>query len=550
MPLVNVELNRLADHLGRPLLCVVHSDRPVQEAHNDINYLERRFASPLRLPPAEPLETLAPARAFTPYLGAISAYDIGETGDQPPVLVCAFRPDTYKPSHAMWHNDRLWVLGTEHIEVYDAQLESLTAIYDPWLAGGHTIAPDGRGRVLVSCSASDAILAFDEDTGGLSQVWRVPEAWYGRNYPLSREHSVVDHYIHNDSQLTHINCAWPWRGGFLVSLLIPGVIGWSDGNGDYREIVRGFVGCHGARVRSDIEEIYFSDSCSGMLVFVDRHGDVIRRVGTGSRWLHDAVQIHGDLFAMAPFDHNEVLLMNVATREVTGRIPCASRGGPQFLSFGGPHAAAVDSARRQTHREAEFPMGSPAPRPKPDEAALRRQHAAMIQSRDEMVRAHSEALRARDALLSGVREERHLAVTTRDDIIAGLHAQQTHEVGRRDGIIAGLHAQQTHEVGRRDGIIAGLHAQQAREVGTRDAIIAELQAQQGREAGTRDRMLADFAAAREQDIAVRDAAIAALRTEHARAVESQQAVIEELRRDAASVRPFWRRWITGRRGTS
>jgi hypothetical protein len=499
---MHVELNRLTDYPGRPLLCVTHSDRPMHEPSTDLNYLERRFGSPLRLPPSQPFETLEPASAFTPFLGAVTVYDIGTAGDRPPELVCAFRPGTYKPSHAMWHADRLWVLGTEHIEVYDAHLNSVRAIRDPWLAGAHTIVPDDRGRVLVSCSASDAILAFDQATGDLAQVWRVPEEWYGRNYPLARGQSVVDHYIHNDLQLTHINCAWPWRGGLLVSLLIQGAIGWSDGNGGYREIVRGFVGCHGVRVRSDIEEIYFADSCSGMVVFLDLQGTVIRRVGTGSRWLHDAVQVRDDLFAVAPFDHNDVVLLNVATREVVCRIPCAGRGGPQFLSFGGPQAGSP---------EPRFPIGSHAAPGAPDEAELRRRHAAMILARDEMVRDQAETARARDALVAELRQERDLAVTTRDAIIA---AQQ---------------------------------AEQAREVGTRDAIIADLHAQQAREVGTRDAMLADLTAARDRDIAAHDEAIAALRAEHARDVASRQAMIDVLRRDLEGATRGWRRWIAGRR---
>lgn len=442
---MRIELNTLPDHLGRSLLCVVHSDRPMEEPKNDINYLEHRFGAALRLPPGDPFETLAPARAFDAYPGSVSVYDIGETGEEPPELVCAFTPATYKPSHAMWHHDRLWVLGTEHIEVYDAQLHSMTVMRDPWLAGSHTIAPDGDGHVVVSCSASDAILAFDTDTGGVSRVWRVPEELYGRNYPLDRTQSVVDHYIDNDRQLTHLNCAWPWRGGLLVSMLIPGAIGWSDGTGGYRELVRGFVGCHGVRVRSDVEEIYFSDSCSGMLVFLDRQGGVIRRVGTGSRWLHDAVQVHGDLFAVAPFDQSEVVLLNVATRRVACRIPCAPRGGPQFLSFGAPGAGAP--------AESEIPL-EPAPRPRPlDEADLRRQQAAMIQARDEIVREHADAMRAREALIAGLREERHLAVSTRDAIIAGLHTQQAREVGARDAMLADLAAAGARDVAVRDAAI-------------------------------------------------------------------------------------------------
>jgi hypothetical protein len=414
---LRVELNRLPDHLGRALLCVVHSDRPLEEPKTDINYLERRFGSPLRLPPTRPFETLKPARAFTVYLGAITVYAIDEAGGRQPELVCAFRPDTYKPSHAMWHHDRLWVLGTEHLEVYDAHLDSVRVMRDPWLAGAHTIAPDGEGRVLVSCSASDAILMFDADTGELSHAWRVPENLYGRNYRLDRVQSVVDHYIDNDLQLTHVNSAWPWRGGFLVSLMIQGAIGWSDGNGGYRELVRGFVGCHGARVRSDVEEIYFADSCSGMLVFLDRQGGVIRRVGTGSRWLHDAVQIQGDLFAVAPFDHNEVVLLDVATRRVAGRIPCDGRGGPQFLSFGAPHDGSLESTRGRTGPgQPDVPIGAPAHGREPlDEAELGRRHAAMIQARDGMLAdlaaARERDIAVRDAAIAELR--RDLASTSR-----------------------------------------------------------------------------------------------------------------------------------------
>lgn len=510
---MNVELNKLTDHLGRPLLCVVHTDRPMQEPRNDINYLERRFDSALRLPPAQPFETLEPSSAFSPYLGTITVYNIGETGERPPELVCAFKPGTYKPSHAMWHNDRLWVLGGEHIEVYDAHLNSLKVIRDPWLAGTHTIAPDDHGRVLVSCSASDAILAFDAGTGDLSQFWRVPEDRYGRNYSLDRAHSVVDHYIDNDRQLTHINCGWPWRGGLLVSLLIQGAIGWSDGNGGYRELVRGFVGCHGARVRSDIEEIYFADSCSGMLVFLDPHGVIIRRVGTGSRWLHDAVQIGGDLFAVAPFDFNEVVLLNVATRQVAWRIPCAAHGGPHSLSFGGPRAAAAGSAQGRTD--------DAMPAPALDHAGLRRQHAAMIRARDEFLRDHAERIRSLEETIADLRAERNTAVTARDAIIAQMDAARAREVCLRDEMLAELETARRREVSARDTIIAELHAQQAREVATRDTTIAELGAREARQVGARDERL-----------------------------KALEAINDELRRDLAFATRGWRQWIIGRRRTT
>ena len=136
---MNVEVNRLPDYLGRTLLAVTHSDRPMYEPTCDINYLEQRYASPLRLPPELPFETLLPSSAATPYSGSVAVYDIGVAGERPPELVCAFRPKGYRPQHAMWHDDRLWVLGEDHLEIYDAHLTLVKTIRDPWLAGAHTI---------------------------------------------------------------------------------------------------------------------------------------------------------------------------------------------------------------------------------------------------------------------------------------------------------------------------------------------------------------------------------------------------------------------------
>src|SRR5438132_6106923 len=93
---MDVEVNRLEDYLGRNLLCVTHSDRPMDES-SDINCLEARYASPLRLPPLQPFQTLRPSREHVPYLGTVSLYDIGDDGGRLPELVCAFRPCTYKP---------------------------------------------------------------------------------------------------------------------------------------------------------------------------------------------------------------------------------------------------------------------------------------------------------------------------------------------------------------------------------------------------------------------------------------------------------------------
>jgi hypothetical protein len=316
----------------RKYLFITHSDRPLALELCDLNYLERRYARPGRLPPAVPFEALQPSTTHSPYHGEITVHDLGPDGRDPPRLVARFRPPGYKPQHAVWHEGHLWVVGVEHLAVYDASLAPVARIEDPWLAGGHTVIPDGAGRMLVSCSASDSVLVVDARRFQVVGAHRMPERLYGRNYELSRQHSVVDHYITNDLQLTHVNCASPWRGGILTSSLIPGALGWFDVSGHHKELLRGFVGCHGARVATG-GEIYFCDSCVGALVFVDDRMTIRRRIGTGSKWLHDAVQVEGDLFALAVYDQGEVWLMDVASRTVLHRIDCGPFGGPQFLAW-------------------------------------------------------------------------------------------------------------------------------------------------------------------------------------------------------------------------
>ena len=537
----------------------------MQEPRCDINSLEKRFVSPIRLPALQPFDTLRPSRTHTPYLGSISLYDIGEDGRRSPEMVCAFRPDTYKPQHGAWLDGKLWVLGAEHIEVYDADLKTVREIRDPWLAGNHTIAANGRGELIVSASASDSVLTVNAETGEITGARRLPEDFYGFNYPLARQDSVVDHYIIDDDQLTHVNCAWPWRGGVLVSSLIQGAVGWFDPDGKYHELLSGFVGCHGARVRNDVEEIFFSDSCSGMLVFVDFQGRVVRRVGTGSRWLHDAIQIRGDLFAAAPFDHNEVILLDVTTRDVVSRIPCDARGAAQFLSFGVPLSEREPGDGR--HAASGAPAGRPGwmtNGPGLIDAALHRQRVEMVHARDTLIAKHAEQIQTRDAIISDLRNERLLTLSAhevavaeldaarardvglrdrmladlaaecrremsaRDAIIAQLHKAYADAVGTRDATLAALEATRSRDVEARDTTIAALHAERARELGRRDATISELNARQAEEVGRRDALLAELEAARARDVAIRDTTIAELHVEQAREMGRRDGAIAEL----------------------
>jgi hypothetical protein len=331
---MQVHTNKLDQFRGKKLLWITHSDRPHDPEKCSLNYLESRYSKPDRLPPAEPFESLIASGHYSPYGGWISAYDVGEDGSSPASLVCALRPKSYKPQHCIWHHGTIWIVGVEHVEVYDLRLRAIAKIEDPWLAGGHTIAPTGDGNLIVSCSASDSILWIDETTRRVVKAQRFPESIYGHNYNLARTDSVVDHYITNDQQLTHVNCAWPYKRGALTSALIPGAIGHFDHDGKYYELLRGFVGCHGARCRSDTGTIYFCDSCTGLLILLDEKLAISRRLSTGSSWLHDAVQISGDLFATAIYDASHVTLQNVASKEFVQKIDCNPFGAPQFLWFG------------------------------------------------------------------------------------------------------------------------------------------------------------------------------------------------------------------------
>jgi hypothetical protein len=154
------------------------------------------------------------------------------------------------------------------------------------------------------------MLLFDVETREVTAL-RIPEGFYGHNYNLTCDADVRAHYIHNDLQRTHINCGVPFEDGFLVSMLIPGAIGRLSGNGDYEEIARGFIGCHGARTRPGQEGFYFTDSCNGALIEMARDGRIQRRFSVESRWLHDCEWLTDDLFLFSIADTNRLELWDV-----------------------------------------------------------------------------------------------------------------------------------------------------------------------------------------------------------------------------------------------
>jgi len=161
----------------------------------------------------------------------------------------------------------------------------------------------------------------------------MPEEIYGRNYDLKLTDDTRMHYIRNDFQLTHINCASEFHDGYLVSALIQGLIGFFDVNGKYNEITRGFVGCHGVRPVHDEEFFYFSDSTTGTLIEMDLQGNIKRRFYIESKWLHDALYIKKNYYLLVPSDKNTMELWNIESEEKIWEVKCDILGATtQFIS--------------------------------------------------------------------------------------------------------------------------------------------------------------------------------------------------------------------------
>jgi hypothetical protein len=325
------------------VLCVTHSDRVTDLDRCSLNFFEKRYDR--RLQNLPPFETLSPSTAYSRYKGVVTVWGLTAGSWPRPELLATLRP-SFKPQHALWHNARLWLLGTEVLEVYDRDLTRQGAVTDPWLADAHTVAPGPRGSLLVSCSGSDAVLFVDPRSLRITRALRMPEELYGLNYPLTRSDSVVEHFIPNDLQTTHVNAASSWRDGVVVSTLAQGAIGWFTADGDYTEITKGFVGCHGVRADPRNGGLYFTDSTTGTIVFLDEDGRIRGRFATRSSWLHDAQHLDGDVFALAVTDRNVVEISNVRTKELLATINGGPFGeGPQFLSVSLGSGAWPDAQR-------------------------------------------------------------------------------------------------------------------------------------------------------------------------------------------------------------
>lgn len=326
------------------LLTLTHSSRRTEPGRCSVQFLTSRFQDPERGDDLPPFESLPPPEPL--YCGSVSFYRV--MGDAAAVrvrLLGAIR-DREKIQHVSLLGMDQLLVGYEHRlerwrlpgpapelrRIHRSDCHVVATYEHPLLAGVHTVEPtDGGRRAVVSCSASDCVLVIDlEADGGAGedqvQVLPMPDEIYPRFYPLPTGSGTMDlrrHYIDDEAQSTHLNAAWPLDpkrrdSRIAISTLIQGALGIFSRDGTYREVARGFVGCHGART-DDRDRLYFTDSTCGHLVWLTGDGTIDRRYAVDSRWLHDSVQLAGSVYAFALADRNELRLIDIDADRVLSR---------------------------------------------------------------------------------------------------------------------------------------------------------------------------------------------------------------------------------------
>ena len=318
-------------------MTLTHSARAFNFERASLNFLTRRYAAPDRLKNLPAFQDLDPFSA-PKYLGNLTVWDLNGEAPKP----VSFLEGTYKIQHAILYGPNLIICGLEFLEIIDINTRAVRRLSDPWFQDGHTVFPDGNGKLLVACAASDAVLVFNLHSGKVERRLRIPDGFYGSNYELTPEHDLRLHQIPNDYQLTHMNCAFPTSGGILISGLIPGAVGLFSNDGGYRELAGGFIGLHGVRTRPGLNGFYFADSCTGNLVEMDSEGRIIRRFGVDSSWLHDVQWLRGEQYLFSLSDRNRVELWDVSREELIWTLDAEKYGATvQFLSVTDPATGMV-----------------------------------------------------------------------------------------------------------------------------------------------------------------------------------------------------------------
>jgi hypothetical protein len=250
----------------------------------------------------------------------------------------------FKIQHASYVGKRLVLCFEDFLCVIPDHPDSVTGIDlrhgsewridDNWFGGLHTVFPVDDDTCIVSSSAADAVLWVDLLRRRVVRRWRLPADIYGINYELTPEMCVSDHYIPNDMQLAHLNCAYPdGNGGCYISTLIQGDIGHVAFDGKYTLRARGYIGCHGVRVSGHGEYVYFTDSCNGRLMQLSPRGDAAEMHRVDSQWLHDTEQVDGGVYWFCLGDKNELALIDVKDHRELTRFAFNRRGvNVQFVT--------------------------------------------------------------------------------------------------------------------------------------------------------------------------------------------------------------------------
>jgi len=317
-------------------LLLTHTSRTWDWTKCSREFLTQRAADPARLQNLPPFEDLPPCQSNL-YSGGLSILEVSVRHGSTEVVARRCIDSRFKVQHAsivgrglvLCFENFLAVLPSVHEPVEDIDLRpgSPWRIDDPWFSGLHTVFPVNDEVCLVSSSGADAALWVDLAGRKVIRRWRLPAEIYGRNYDLTPAMSTVDHYIHNDLQLGHLNCAYPdGQGGCYVSTLFQGDVAHVDQSGRYTLLARGQVGCHGVRLAGNGRDVDFADSCGGRLMRVDPGGEAIELWDVGSRWLHDVVQVGAQLYLCCLGDKNEIALVDLGERKEIGRFALDCRG--------------------------------------------------------------------------------------------------------------------------------------------------------------------------------------------------------------------------------
>jgi hypothetical protein len=319
-------------------LAVTHTSRVWDWERCTQDFLRERYQRPGRLEGLPPFEELPSAEESRSYSGRLTLFDLILDSDGVHFVPTRCIDSELKANHVSRVENDLVVCCDDCVFVVSANCEvgagDIERIDDPWFAGLQMVFPIDNTRCVVSASAPDALMVLDLVQRRVVHRWRVPAENYGRNYNLTDTMSVHDHYIANDMQLTHLNCAYPdGSGGFWISTLAQGDIGHVAADGTYDRMASGFIGCHGVRYSKELGVLYFSDSCTGRLIGLDA-ARAPRTLGSvDSRWLHDSQHLAGDLFILCVGDKNAIVVLDGSSNREIVRFDMRARGeNVQFVN--------------------------------------------------------------------------------------------------------------------------------------------------------------------------------------------------------------------------